>query len=108
MPKPLWLCPAISDIRMVLQNKRLNKSAFCLQRHSMIKYCNLAFCENVMPKLFFSVVIMCITYTALSGCGTKKALYLPEQRYPQESNKQAPVKNAPKPSQDASSPTKAN
>jgi predicted small lipoprotein YifL len=64
-----------------------------------------------MPKLFFSVVIMCITYAALTGCGTKKALYLPEQRYPQESNKKVPPKAAPddmpKINSDTSS-TKAN
>jgi predicted small lipoprotein YifL len=48
-----------------------------------------------MPKLFFRVVIMCITYAVLSSCGTKKALYLPEQRYPQESNKQVSPKVAP-------------
>jgi len=61
-----------------------------------------------MPKLFLCVVIMCLSYTALSGCGTKKPLYLPEQRYPQESNKQVLPRTAPKTNPDTSSPAKAN
>ena len=55
-----------------------------------------------MPKLNISIVILCLAYSALTGCGTKGPLYIPEQRYPQ-----APTKPAPQavPKAPASQPT---
>jgi predicted small lipoprotein YifL len=50
-----------------------------------------------MPKLFFSVVMICLSCGVFSGCGTKGPLYIPEQRYPQkapESNIDADSKPA--------------
>jgi predicted small lipoprotein YifL len=29
------------------------------------------------------ILLVCITYLTLAGCGTKGPLYIPEQRYPQ-------------------------
>ncbi len=47
-----------------------------------------------MPKSNFntnvSVVMLCLAYSALSGCGTKGPLYIPEQRYPQKATQTAP------------------
>ena len=37
-----------------------------------------------------SVVMLCLAYSALAGCGTKGPLYIPEQRYPQEATQPAP------------------
>ena len=57
------------------------------------------------------LLLVCLAYMMLTGCGTKKALYLPEQRYPQESNKQIPHKAAPNdmPKTNSDTPaTKAN
>ena len=43
-----------------------------------------------MPKLNMSIVMLCLAYSALAGCGTKGPLYIPEQRYPQEASQPAP------------------
>jgi predicted small lipoprotein YifL len=48
-----------------------------------------------MPKSMLSIVMLCLTYAVLSGCGTKGPLYIPEQRYPQK----APETNTDKASQ---------
>ena len=29
------------------------------------------------------ILLVCLAYLALAGCGTKGPLYIPEQRYPQ-------------------------
>jgi predicted small lipoprotein YifL len=36
-----------------------------------------------MPKHFLIVFVLC-SFTVLISCGTKGALYIPEQRYPQK------------------------
>ena len=41
-------------------------------------------------KSNISVVMLCLAYSALAGCGTKGPLYIPEQRYPQEVTQPAP------------------
>ena len=41
-------------------------------------------------KSNISVVMLCLAYSALAGCGTKGPLYIPEQRYPQEATQPAP------------------
>ena len=38
------------------------------------------------------ILLVCLAYLALAGCGTKGPLYIPEQRYPQG----AENNNAPK------------
>lgn len=47
-----------------------------------------------MPKLNtkanISIVMLCLAYSALAGCGTKGPLYIPEQRYPQAATQPAP------------------
>ena len=43
-----------------------------------------------MSKLNISVVMLCLAYSALAGCGTKGPLYIPEQRYPQATTQPAP------------------
>ena len=43
-----------------------------------------------MPKLNISIVMLCLAYSALTGCGTKGPLYIPEQRYPQATTQPAP------------------
>ena len=50
-------------------------------------------------KSNISVVILCLAYSALAGCGTKGPLYIPEQRYPQEATQPAPqaIPEAPAP-----------
>ena len=37
-----------------------------------------------------SVVMLCLAYSALAGCGTKGSLYIPEQRYPQQATQPTP------------------
>ena len=59
-----------------------------------------------MPKLFFSVVTVCLCCTALTGCGTKGPLYIPEQRYPQKDSMQEKPKTAPQANSDATAPSK--
>ena len=39
------------------------------------------------------ILLVCLAYLALAGCGTKGPLYIPEQRYPQGAENNAP-KNA--------------
>ncbi len=41
-----------------------------------------------MPKTTLYIVLCCIVYTVLTGCGTKGPLYIPEQRYPQNEDAQ--------------------
>lgn len=36
-----------------------------------------------MPKSMLSLVMLSLTYATLTACGTKGPLYIPEQRYPQ-------------------------
>ena len=48
--------------------------------------------------------LVCLTISLLAGCGTKGPLYIPEQRYPQETNKPA-ASNANSPSNNSASPT---
>jgi predicted small lipoprotein YifL len=36
-----------------------------------------------MSKSIVSIVMFCLAYAVLAGCGTKGPLYIPEQRYPQ-------------------------
>ena len=43
-----------------------------------------------MPKIFLMVVVL-MSYTVLAACGTKGPLYIPEQRYPQQAQKEAPA-----------------
>ena len=43
-----------------------------------------------MPKLNMNIVMLCLAYSALAGCGTKGPLYIPEQRYPQKATQPAP------------------
>ncbi|MEI2636338.1 MAG: lipoprotein [Methylotenera sp.] len=59
-----------------------------------------------MPKLFFCVVAMCLSCSALTGCGTKGPLYIPEQRYPQKDSTQEVPKTAPQASPEAITPSK--
>jgi len=42
--------------------------------------------------------------TVLTGCGTKGPLYIPEQRYPQKTQEEAPAKSPQ--NNDSSQPTK--
>ncbi len=56
-----------------------------------------------MCKSIISVVMLCIAYAILAGCGTKGPLYIPEQRYPQKDSTQETPKTAP----EASPPAKA-
>ena len=54
-----------------------------------------------MPKLNtkanISIVMLCLAYSALAGCGTKGPLYIPEQRYPQKQTVPETPKEAPAP-----------
>lgn len=59
-----------------------------------------------MPKLFFIVVAMCLSCSALTGCGTKGPLYIPEQRYPQKDSSQEVPKATPQASPEATTPSK--
>ncbi len=59
-----------------------------------------------MPKLFFSVVAMCLSCSVLSGCGTKGPLYIPEQRYPQKDSTKEMPKTAPQANPEATTPSK--
>ena len=43
-----------------------------------------------MPKTFLMFVVL-ISVAVLAGCGTKGPLYIPEQRYPQPAQKEAPA-----------------
>lgn len=43
-----------------------------------------------MPKSMLSLVMLSLAYAALTACGTKGPLYIPEQRYPQESTQETP------------------
>ena len=104
MPKPVLTCLVVSDIRIILQNKRQNMANFSaiivpLSALFNDKIAHLKFyCEIVMPKLIFksntkpniSIVMICLAFSALAGCGTKGPLYIPEQRYPQEATQAAP------------------
>ena len=36
-----------------------------------------------------SVLLICLAYVTLLGCGTKGPLYIPEQRYPQKASEQS-------------------
>ncbi len=49
-----------------------------------------------MPKSMLSIVMLCLAYAVLSGCGTKGPLYIPEQRYPQKAP-EANTDKAPQP-----------
>ena len=44
------------------------------------------------------ILLACVAYLALIGCGTKGPLYIPEQRYPQKESSQ---KTAPQANTDA-------
>jgi predicted small lipoprotein YifL len=44
-----------------------------------------------MPKQFFTAFSLC-AYFFLMGCGTKGPLYIPEQRYPQQTQEKSPTK----------------
>jgi predicted small lipoprotein YifL len=51
-----------------------------------------------MPKFntkFAISFILCLTYFGLTACGTKGPLYIPEQRYPQKNDTQAPEQSNP-------------
>jgi predicted small lipoprotein YifL len=50
-----------------------------------------------MPKSIMCIVMICLAYAVLAGCGTKGPLYIPEQRYPQKDS--APEANTGAPSQ---------
>ena len=39
------------------------------------------------------ILLVCLTYLALAGCGTKGPLYIPEQRYPQGAENNTAPKN---------------
>lgn len=45
--------------------------------------------ELTMHKLLN--VLLCLAYFALTACGTKGPLYIPEQRYPQGTQAPAPA-----------------
>jgi predicted small lipoprotein YifL len=47
-----------------------------------------------MPKSMLSIVMCCLAYTVLAGCGTKGPLYIPEQRYPQGAENNSAPKDA--------------
>ena len=51
-------------------------------------------CEIAMPKSNtksnISIVMLCLAYSVLAGCGTKGPLYIPEQRFPQQATQPAP------------------
>lgn len=60
-------------------------------KHSMLKYAlnfKLAFIAN-MTKTFLTVIVI-VGYVVLVGCGTTGPLYIPEQRYPQKTQEEAP------------------
>ena len=42
------------------------------------------------------ILLVCLTYLALAGCGTKGPLYIPEQRYPQGAENNTAPKNITK------------
>ncbi len=51
-----------------------------------------------MSKSIMCIVMICLAYAVLAGCGTKGPLYIPEQRYPQkapEANTDGPSKPTP-------------
>ena len=56
-----------------------------------------------MPKLNIYLLLLTFCYAVLAGCGTKGPLYIPEQRYPQKTQQDAP---AAAPDNNASQPTK--
>ena len=39
-------------------------------------------------SLFITILVLC--YTAITGCGTTGPLYIPEQRYPQQTQEESP------------------
>ena len=39
------------------------------------------------------ILLVCLAYLALAGCGTKGPLYIPEQRYPQGAENNNAQKN---------------
>jgi len=55
-----------------------------------------------MPKHKLIIFTLC-SFVVLSGCGTKGPLYIPEQRYPQKAQEEAPAKA---PNDNKSQPTK--
>ncbi len=59
-----------------------------------------------MPKLFFNVVMLCLSCSVLTGCGTKGPLYIPEQRYPQKDSTHEKPKTAPQANPEVTSPSK--
>lgn len=71
-------------------------------KHSMIK-CVLQFSEfvNTMLKTCLSIVLL-MFYVALIGCGTQGPLYIPEQRYPQKTQDDAPKAPENKPEEQTS------
>jgi predicted small lipoprotein YifL len=58
-------------------------------------------CKANMTKTFLTILVIA-SYAILVGCGTTGPLYIPEQRYPQKTQDEAP--KAP----DASSTTPSN
>jgi len=42
-----------------------------------------------MPKTFLTILVLA-SYASLTGCGTTGPLYIPEQRYPQKTQDEAP------------------
>ena len=42
------------------------------------------------------ILLVCLAYLALAGCGTKGPLYIPEQRYPQGVQNNTAPKNIAK------------
>ncbi len=58
-------------------------------------------------KSKISIVMLCLAYAVLSGCGTKGPLYIPEQRYPQKDSTQETPKTVPQANPEATTPAKA-
>jgi predicted small lipoprotein YifL len=63
-----------------------------------------------MPKFIskstVTAMMCCIVYAALTGCGTKGPLYIPEQRYPQKDSGQEAPKTNSQTNPEATTPTK--
>jgi predicted small lipoprotein YifL len=68
-------------------------------KHSMIKYAlNFFVCNNMMTKTVLTILVLAC-HTVLVGCGTTGPLYIPEQRYPQKTQDEAPKAPDAKPSE---------
>ena len=59
-----------------------------------------------ITKSKISIVMLCLAYAVLTGCGTKGPLYIPEQRYPQKDSTQETPKVVPQAVPETITPSK--